>query len=54
MEIEFYPQVTRLLENKEEQLDMHYLVYSWSTPTIMIRPPYYTNPVYDPYYPDID
>lgn len=54
MEFEFHPQVRRLLENRVEELEMHYLHYQWSTPTIIIRPPYYTSPVYEPFYPDID
>lgn len=54
LEFEFYPQVRRLLENRVEELEMHYLDYHWSTPTIIIRPPYYTDPVYEPFYPDID
>ncbi|GEN85858.1 hypothetical protein MKY30_15650 [Oceanobacillus sp. FSL W8-0428] len=54
MKFEFYPQVRRLLENNEEELEMHYLSYSWNTPTIKIRPPYYSDPVYEPFYPDID
>lgn len=51
MRIEFFPQVTRLLENKEDDVRMEYLGYSWNMPTIAVRPPYYTNPVYEPYYP---
>ncbi|WP_162840593.1 hypothetical protein [Gracilibacillus timonensis] len=54
MEIEFHPQVVRLLENSRQELEMHYLDDKWSTPSIMIRPPYYTRPVYQPYYPEMD
>ncbi|MEF3327607.1 MULTISPECIES: hypothetical protein [Oceanobacillus] len=53
MEFEFYPKVKRLLENKAEKLEMHYLNYSWKTPSIKIRPPYYSDPVYEPFYPHI-
>ncbi|EAZ83527.1 hypothetical protein BB14905_12590 [Bacillus sp. B14905] len=51
MEIEFFPEVTRLLENNVYQLNIHYLNYSWFTPSIGVRPPYYWHPIYEPYYP---
>lgn len=50
MRIEFFPRVTRLLENERAELTMKYLHYSWPTPTIIMRPPYYSHPVYEPYY----
>ncbi|MFD4491163.1 hypothetical protein [Lysinibacillus fusiformis] len=51
MEIEFFPEVTRLLENNVYQLNIHYLNYSWFTPSMGVRPPYYWHPIYEPYYP---
>lgn len=52
MEIEFFPEVMRLLENKAAySLNIHYLNYTWLTPTIGVRPPYYSQPIYEPYYP---
>jgi len=51
MEIEFFPEVTRLLENNVNQLNIHYLNDSWFTPSIGVRPPYYWHPIYEPYYP---
>ncbi|BBN97628.1 hypothetical protein St703_03330 [Sporolactobacillus terrae] len=53
MRIEFMPQVTRLLENVNAELKMDYLQYSWPTPTIVVRPPYYSHPVYEAYYPNL-
>ncbi len=53
MRIEFFPRVTRLLENKEAKLKLNYLSKSWTVPTIAVRPPYYKDPVYEPYYPNI-
>ncbi|SFG92290.1 hypothetical protein SAMN02982927_03240 [Sporolactobacillus nakayamae] len=53
MRVEFMPQVTRLLENVETELTFDYLHYSWTTPTIAVRPPYYSHPVYKPYYPNL-
>lgn len=52
MKIEFFPQVTRLLENKETELKLNYLEYTWSVPSIAVRPPYYAHPIYEPYYPN--
>ncbi|MCM3715323.1 hypothetical protein [Halalkalibacter oceani] len=51
MNIEFFPEATRLLQNEEEKVTMDYMTYSWDLPTIAVRPPYYSNPVYEPYYP---
>lgn len=52
MEIEFFPEVMRLLENEAAySLNIHYLNYTWLTPTIGVRPPYYSQPIYEPYYP---
>ncbi|WP_186731398.1 hypothetical protein [Rummeliibacillus suwonensis] len=51
MRMEFFPEATRLLQNEESKVTMEYLTYSWSMPTISTRPPYYSNPVYEPYYP---
>ncbi|GAY78642.1 hypothetical protein NBRC111894_4196 [Sporolactobacillus inulinus] len=53
MRIEFMPQVTRLLENVNAELKIDYLHYRLTTPTIAVRPPYYSHPVYKPYYPNI-
>lgn len=53
MEIEFFPVVKRLLENEAYSLNIHYLNYTWLTPTIGVRPPYYSQPIYEQYYPII-
>ncbi|WP_341302721.1 hypothetical protein MHB44_10495 [Lysinibacillus sp. FSL H8-0500] len=50
MSIEFFPEVTRLLENHESRLVMHYLKDSWFVPSIGVRPPYYCHPIYQPYF----
>jgi len=51
MEVEFFPEVTRLLENEASTLEIHYLNDTWLTPTIGVRPPYYSYPIYESYYP---
>ncbi|WP_175400738.1 hypothetical protein [Lysinibacillus sp. AR18-8] len=51
MEVEFFPKVTRLLENEASTLEIHYLNDTWLTPTIGVRPPYYSYPIYESYYP---
>jgi hypothetical protein len=47
----FSPQVKILLiHHSNEKFTMEYLNYSWPMPVISIRPPYYTNPRYEPAY----
>lgn len=47
----FSPQVKALLINhSNEKVTMEYMNYSWPMPVISIRPPYYTNPRYEPEY----
>ncbi|WP_185970927.1 hypothetical protein [Alkalicoccobacillus porphyridii] len=53
MQIEFFPEVTRLLENEPEKVTMQYMRNSWSMPTITVRPPYYKDPRIEPYYPKV-
>ncbi|MFJ7406154.1 MULTISPECIES: hypothetical protein [unclassified Lysinibacillus] len=50
MMIEFFPQITRLLENKAGEVEVYYLNYSWLAPSIGVRPPYYCYPIYQPYF----
>jgi len=52
LRIEFNPKVKWLLVNQsDEKVTMDYLRDHWSMPVIVKRPPYYTNPRYEPYYP---
>ncbi|GGB32465.1 hypothetical protein GCM10011409_07350 [Lentibacillus populi] len=52
MRIEFNPKVKWLLvDQSDEKVKMNYLQHSWLMPVIVKRPPYYTNPRYEPYYP---
>ncbi|WP_269410734.1 hypothetical protein [Lentibacillus daqui] len=52
MRMEFNPKVKWLLVNQsDEKVNMNYLQSNWSMPVIVKRPPYYTNPRYEPYYP---
>lgn len=51
MKIEFFPQATRLLQNDLSKIKVSYMSFTWELPTIASRPPYYTDPVYRPYYP---
>ncbi|MBB6450501.1 hypothetical protein HNR44_002484 [Geomicrobium halophilum] len=52
MPYEFYPEVTLLtLDESDEEVTMRYIEDSWPMPKIGMRPPYYTNPRYEPYYP---
>nr|WP_173720047.1 hypothetical protein [Heyndrickxia oleronia] len=51
MQFEFHMQVRDLLINQSnEKVTMHYMDHSWLLPMIGNRPPYYTNPRYEPYY----
>ncbi len=52
MRIQFEPEVKWLLiDQSEDKVRMKYLQDSWLMPVIAKRPPYYTNPRYEPYYP---
>lgn len=52
LRIEFNPKVKWLLvDQSDEKVKMNYLQHSWLMPVIVKRPPYYTNPRYEPYYP---
>ncbi|MEW9675404.1 hypothetical protein ABRT01_04350 [Lentibacillus sp. L22] len=52
MRMEFNPKVKWLLVNQsDEKVNMNYLQSNWSMPITVKRPPYYTNPRYEPYYP---
>ncbi|UZM97979.1 hypothetical protein OL548_24325 [Lysinibacillus sp. MHQ-1] len=37
--LNFFPEVTRLLENNVNPLNIHYVNDSWFTPSIGVRPP---------------
>ncbi|GIN72720.1 hypothetical protein J14TS2_31950 [Bacillus sp. J14TS2] len=51
MRVMFNPVIKWLLVNQSnEKVRMEYLQYSWPTSVIARRPPYYTNPQYEPYY----
>ncbi|MFE8694886.1 hypothetical protein ACFYKT_00775 [Cytobacillus sp. FJAT-53684] len=52
MQVEFSPMVKWLLMNQsEDKVRIKYMKHSWLLPVISERPPYYTNPRYEPYYP---
>ncbi|MBY7142606.1 hypothetical protein KFZ56_05835 [Virgibacillus sp. NKC19-3] len=52
MQVEFNPSIKWLLIHQSDQkVRMEYLQYNWMMPAIAKRPPYYTNPRYEPYYP---
>jgi len=52
LRVEFNPTVKWLLVNEsDERVCMSYLQHNWLMPVIAKRPPFYTNPRYEPYYP---
>ncbi|QQK78030.1 hypothetical protein HUG15_22210 [Salicibibacter cibarius] len=52
MRYEFNPEVELLLvDESDEEVMMEYISETWAMPKIGERPPYYTNPRYEPYYP---
>ncbi|WP_193556974.1 hypothetical protein [Salicibibacter halophilus] len=52
MRYEFNPEVQLLLvDESDETVTMEYLSETWPMPKIGERPPFYTNPRYEPYYP---
>lgn len=52
MNFEFRPTVKRLLRDSSQgRVRIVYLTHEWTVPSIGHRPPYYTNPRYDAYYP---
>ncbi|MGP4040782.1 hypothetical protein ACTWP4_12935 [Gracilibacillus sp. D59] len=56
MQYYYHPEVKYLLmseSHKKKKLIYDDNSSSWNVPTIGLRPPYYTNPKYIPYYPTI-
>ncbi|HWL23117.1 MAG TPA: hypothetical protein VNR38_05110 [Ureibacillus sp.] len=54
MQYYFNPQVSYLLITRSrEKVAVHYGTTNFKLPEIGPRPPYFTNPRYEPYYPVI-
>lgn len=51
---DYHPEVTLLLvDHSDETVELSYSPFTFHMPLIGLRPPFYTNPRYEPYFPVI-